>query len=77
MATACRGVIPTARNTPRSRARSRVCRITVPTTPSAAAIASSSTRVPVRMIMYGTGDPVVSRWPVAKPPGSLAPMSWE
>ena len=48
MAMTCRGVIPTALNTPRSCTRSRVCSTTVFSTPSPATTASISVSMPIR-----------------------------
>ena len=47
MAIVCRGVMPSALNTPRSWTRSRVLVATVLSTPRAATIASSRVRVPI------------------------------
>src|SRR5712691_10627965 len=65
MARACRGVIPTALNTPMSRARSLVVSTVVLTTPSAAAITSRDINAPIRMITAGKTGPV-SLMPLAK-----------
>ena len=48
MAIVCRGVMPTALNTPRSCTRSLVCSTTVLSTPSPATAASSSVSVAIR-----------------------------
>ena len=48
MAVTCRGVMPTALNTPRSCTRSLVCSTTVLSTPSPATAASSSVRAAIR-----------------------------
>ena len=48
MAMVCRGVIPSALNTPRSCTRSLVLSSTVLSTPSPATTASISVRVPMR-----------------------------
>ena len=48
MAVTCRGVMPTALNTPRSCTRCLVCSTTVLSTPSPATAASSSVRAAIR-----------------------------
>ena len=51
MAIVCRGVMPTALNTPRSCTRSLVCSTTVLSTPSPATATSSSVSVAIRPMM--------------------------
>ena len=48
IAVTCRGVMPTALNTPRSCTRSLVCSTTVLSTPSPATAASSSVSAAIR-----------------------------
>jgi hypothetical protein len=70
IAMVCRGVIPTARNTPIWYARSLVCSSTVLRTPSPAAPASSSARLPIRPSTSGRPllllfTPATYPWPSA------------
>ena len=51
MAVVCRGVMPTALNTPMSCTRSLICSTTVLSTPSPATAASSSVSVVTRLRM--------------------------
>ncbi len=74
MAMVCRGVIPTALNTPRSCTRSRVLRTTVFSTPSPATRARSTVRVPIRpSIRLTTTEFLVLRDAEYEEP-SLVPM---
>jgi hypothetical protein len=62
MVIVCRGVMPTALNTPRSCTRSLVCRTTVLSTPSPATSAMTSVSVPTRPSMAGSTAPPRGRW---------------
>src|SRR5215471_4675283 len=89
MVMACRGVIPIALNTPRSCTRSLVCSTTVLSTPSPAAIASSSVSVPIRPMMtakslprpvrftsYGARRCSARTYDVAETPGRSPTSYW-